>query len=168
MRLPGRRRNSRVRSGVVTGRGHGIAIARMGAPGGDRDAAACKPRPASRTPRRVHQIYVRCTQAEYDAIRAAAISAGLTPGGYAAEAALAAARASSLPTTDRRDVVIELMAARAQLRQYANNLNQATRALNAGGGPPEWLESAIALTDRVVHSIDKPVQEALDPPPGRA
>ena len=129
--------------------------------------------PASRdrrhgTPRRIHQIYVRCSQAEYDAIRAAAISVGLTPGGYAAEAALAAARASSLPTTDRRDVVIELMTARAQLRRYGNNLNQAARVLNAGGDPPEWLKSAIALTDRVVHSIDKAVQEVLDPPPGRA
>jgi hypothetical protein len=170
MRLPGRRRNSRVRSGVVTGCGQGIAIARMAAPGGDRDAAACKPRPASRhaASRRVHQIYVRCSQAEYDAIRAAAISAGLTPGGYAAEAALAAARASSLPTTDRRDVVIELMAARAQLRHYGSNLNQAARALNAGGDPPEWPNSAIALTDRVVHIIDKAVQEVLDPPPGLA
>jgi hypothetical protein len=73
-----------------------------------------------------------------------------------------------LPTTDRRDVVIELMAARAQLRRYGNNLNQAARALNAGGDPPEWLKSAIALTDRVVHSIDKAVQEVLDPPLGRA
>ena len=115
------------------------------------------------TPRRVHQIYVRCSHAEYDAIRAAAISAGLTPGRYAAEAALAAARASSLPTTDRRDVVIELMAARAQLRRYGNNLNQAARILNAGGDPPEWLKNAIALTDRAVQRVDRAVQGMLDP-----
>jgi hypothetical protein len=68
---------------------------------------------------------------------------------------------------DRR-VVLELLASRAQLRRYGNNLNQAARILNAGGDPPEWLQNAIALTDRVVHSIDRAVEEVLDPPRGRA
>jgi hypothetical protein len=121
-----------------------------------------------RTPRRVHQVYVRCSQVEYDAIRAAAISAGLTPGGYAAEAALAAARASTPVTGPEREVLLELMTTRAQLRRYGNNLNQAARILNAGGDPPEWLRNAVALTDRVVQRIDQAVQDLLDPPRGRA
>jgi hypothetical protein len=129
--------------------------------------------PASRdrphgTPRRVHQIHVRCSQAEYDAIRAAAISAGLTPGGYAAEAALAAARASTPVTRPEREVLLELITARAQLRRYGNTLNQAARILNAGGDPPEWLTNAIALTDRVVERIDRAAQSLLSPARGRA
>ena len=125
--------------------------------------------PASRdrrhgTPRRGHQIYLRCSQAEYDTIRAAAISAGLTPGGYAAEVALATARGSAPATSVERDVLVELMATRVQLRRYGNNINQAARMLNAGGDPPEWLRNAIALTDRVVHNIDRAVQDLLTRP----
>jgi hypothetical protein len=129
--------------------------------------------PASRdrphgTPPRVHQIYVRCSPTEYDAIRAAAISAGLTPGGYAAEAALAAARASTPVTRPEREVLLELITTRAQLRRYGTNLNQAARILNAGGDPPEWLKSAVALTDRLVERIDRATQNLLDPPRRRA
>jgi len=125
--------------------------------------------PASRdrphgTPRRVHQIYVRCSPTEYDAIRTAAISAGLTPGGYAAEAALAAARAITPVNGPEREVLLELMTTRAQLRRYGNNLNQAARILNAGGDPPEWLRNAITLTDQVVQRIDRATQNLLDPP----
>ena len=115
--------------------------------------------PASRdrphgTPRRIHQIYVRCSQAEYDAIRAAAIATGLTPGGYAAEAALAAAKAQTPPTGVERQVLLELMTTRAQLRRYGNNLNQAARSLNAGNNAPAWLGDSIALANRVVDHID--------------
>lgn len=47
-------------------------------------------------------------------------------------------------------------------------LNQAARALSAGGDPPEWLKNTIAVTDRVVHRIDRAVQDLLDPPRDRA
>ena len=118
-------------------------------------------------PGRPRPIFIRCSENEYATLAAAAASSGLTPSGYAAEAALAAAR-------DRQDslpdpvLVRELLATRAQLRRYGNNLNQAARILPAGGDPPEWLRTAIALTDRVVHKIDRTVQDLLDPPRGRA
>ncbi len=133
---------------------------RIRAQGRDRD---------HRHPRRARLVRVRLGEDEYAVVAAAARASGLTPTGYAAEAALAAARHAG-EQTSRVDVeaVRELMTTRAQLRRYGNNLNQAARILNAGGDPPEWLESAIALTDRVVHSIDKAVQDVLDPPPGRA
>jgi hypothetical protein len=105
---------------------------------------------------------------EYAVIAAAARASGLTPTGYAAEAALAAARRERQQTPHAHvQAVRELMTTRAQLRRYGNNLNQAARILNAGGDPPPWLRNAIALTDRVVHSIDQAVQDLLDPPPGR-
>ena len=62
---------------------------------------------------------------------------------------------------------MELMAARAQLRRYGNNLNQAARILNAGGDPPAWLQTAIAMTGRVVHNIDRAVQDLLNQPRAR-
>ena len=65
-------------------------------------------------------------------------------------------------------MVRELIATRAQLRRYGNNLNQAARILNAGGDPPEWLQSAIALTDRVVQNIDQAIQDLLEQPRGRS
>ena len=112
-------------------------------------------------PRRPRPIFIRCSEDEYAALAAAAAASGLTPSGYAAEAALATARdrVDSLPDPG---LVRELLTTRAQLRRYGNNLNQAARILNAGGDPPEWLTSAVALTDRVVHDIDRAVQDLLE------
>ena len=118
-------------------------------------------------PRRQRPIFIRCSEDEYADVAAAARASGLTPTGYAAEAALAAARdrQNSLPYPV---LVRELLATRAQLRRYGNNLNQAARIINAGGDPPEWLKNAIALSDRVVHGIDRAVQDLLDPARRRA
>jgi hypothetical protein len=120
-------------------------------------------------PGRSVRLTLRYSSAEFADIRSAATAAGVTATSYAADAAIAAARGHTGggSGTDRQ-VVLELLASRAQLRRYGNNLNQAARILNAGGDPAEWLKNAIALADRVVHNIDKAVQEVLDPPPGRA
>ena len=117
---------------------------------------------------RERRINVRLDAVEYTDVLAAAKRSGLTPSGFTAEATLAAARRAGQMPRDDVEAVRELMATRAQLRRYGNNLNQAARMLNAGGGPPEWLESAIALTDRVVQRIDKAVHEVLDPPRSQA
>ena len=131
---------------------------RIRAQGRDRD---------HRHPRRPRLVRVRLGEDEYADVAAAARASGLTPTGFAAEAALAAARrVGQMPGADA-EAVRQLMATRAQLRRYGNNLNQAARILNAGGDPPEWLRGAIASTDRVVHSIDRAVQDLLDAPRGR-
>ncbi len=116
-------------------------------------------------PGRSVRLTLRYSAAEFADIRSAATAAGVTATSYAADAAIAAARghASGGGATDRQ-LVLELLASRAQLRRYGNNLNQAARILNAGGDPPEWLRNAIALTDRVVHRIDGAVQDLLDVP----
>jgi hypothetical protein len=116
-------------------------------------------------PARQRILMMRLGEAEHAALREAAHRAGLTISGYAATASLAAATGQP-PPDDRRSerLMAELMATRAQLRRYGNNLNQAARVLNAGGDHPEWLMSAIALADRVVHSIDGAVQELLERP----
>ena len=107
------------------------------------------------------------SDSEYRTVADAAHAAGLTPTGFVAEAVIAAAHGDASPSADeRRGVVLELMQARAQLRRYGNNVNQAARVLNAGGQAPEWLAHAVALTNRVVRDIDKAVQELLAQPRG--
>jgi hypothetical protein len=98
---------------------------------------------------------LRYDDAEYDVVAFAASRAGMTPTGYAAHVALIAARDASASVHDAsQEVLLELMACRAQLRRYGNNLNQAARILNAGGDPPAWLQQAIQLANTVVHRID--------------
>jgi hypothetical protein len=93
---------------------------------------------------------LRLDEAEYEVLYAAAARVGLTPTGYAAAAAVAAARGGSVADqASLRNVQLELMQAHTQLRRFSTNVNQAVAALNATGQAPEWLESAVALCRRV-------------------
>jgi uncharacterized protein (DUF1778 family) len=113
------------------------------------------------------RVNVCLSDSEYRTVADAAHAAGLTPTGFVAEAVIAAAHGDASPSADgRRRIVLELMQARAQLRRYGNNINQAARILNAGGQPPEWLAHAVALANRVVGDIDGAVQDLLEQPRG--
>jgi hypothetical protein len=108
------------------------------------------------TPGRPRQIKIRYTDDEYATLADAARLAGLTPTGYAAEAALAASRDAAPPSTAPwRLALAELMAARGQVRRFGSNVNQAARALNALGEAPEWLDRAMAVTERAVARLDE-------------
>jgi hypothetical protein len=109
------------------------------------------------------RVNVRLDPAEYADVIAAARRSGLTPSGFTAEATLAASRQQTLKP-GHQELVRELMSARSQLRRYGNNINQAARVLNAGAESPEWLEHAISLTNQVVETIDRTVQDLLDHP----
>lgn len=98
---------------------------------------------------------LRYTEEEFAAIKQAARDAGLTPTGYAAEAALAAAVGSDAPiTAPWRSAMRELMDARAQVRRIGVNINQASRAINATGEPPVWLDHALVITARAANRLD--------------
>lgn len=99
---------------------------------------------------------LRFSDEEFAAIAAAATAAGLTPSGYAAEAALSTARHSAPPlSAPLREALAELIDARTQVRRFGTNVNQAVAALNATGEAPEWLERAVALTSRAVARVDE-------------
>jgi hypothetical protein len=101
-------------------------------------------------------VKIRYTDDEYTDLADAARLAGLTPTGYAGEAALAAARNTAPPSTAPwRVALAELMAARGQVRRFGSNINQAARALNALGEVPEWLDRAVAATERAVTRLDE-------------
>ncbi|MBF5083047.1 hypothetical protein [Quadrisphaera sp. INWT6] len=127
--------------------------------------SAVGPRPGRArryTRARDRQVKFRATAEEYELLAEAARSAGLTPSGYAAEAALAAARGVRAPSlTPVREALVELMAARTQVRRFAVNVNQAVRALNASGEAPEWLATAVAITDRAVERLDGAAAELV-------
>jgi len=102
---------------------------------------------------------LRYDDAEYDLVASAASRAGMTPTGYAAQVALSVARDGDVHTSAaHRDLLLELMACRSQLRRYGNNPNQAARILNAGGDAPEWVSRAIDVADRAVQRIDETVR----------
>jgi hypothetical protein len=101
-------------------------------------------------------VLLRCTDEESAALVGAARRGELTPSGYAAEAAVAAARGSEPPAAAPwRDALVELMAARAQVHRFGSNVNQAVRALNATGEPPERLALAVALAANAVAERDE-------------
>ena len=107
-------------------------------------------------PRRSRSLFLRCTDAEYDDIAEAATRSGLTPTGFAAEAAIAAARGTRLPAAEPwREALAEVIAARAQVRRFGTNVNQAVRALNATGEAPDWLDHAVAVANRAVEQLDE-------------
>jgi hypothetical protein len=106
--------------------------------------------------RRTRAVLVRYADDEYDTVSVAAGRAGLTPTSYVAEAALAAARGTAPPSTSPlRELAVELMAARLQVRRFGVNVNQAVAALHATGRPPAWLADSVRLCDRAVARLDE-------------
>jgi len=102
-----------------------------------------------RFPARGRRITVRLDDAEHAAIELAAGRAGLTPTGYVGAVALAAATGSVGPaSSETREVLAELVAARAQVRRFGGNVNQAVAALNATGEAPVWLGQAVEPAGR--------------------
>ena len=119
---------------------------RRRAPGRDRD---------HQQPARPHQIKLRVSNDEYAAIAGAARNAGLTPSGYAAETALAAAAGADPPSSAGwRTALAELIEACTQVRRIGTNINQVAKIMNADGEQPVWLEHALAVTERAFNRLD--------------
>ena len=109
-----------------------------------------------RFPGRARRVTVRLAEEELAAIELAAGRAGLTPSGYVGAVALAAARGTVPPApSETQAALAELMQARAQVRRFGGNVNQAVAALNATGEAPGWLAEAVELTARAVRRVDE-------------
>jgi hypothetical protein len=108
------------------------------------------------SPRRRRALLLRYTEGEYTDIATAARLSGLTATGFVAETALAAARKLDGPSTaPLRAALIEVMAARSQVRRFAVNVNQAVAQLHGTGAAPTWLTDAVATTTRAVQRLDE-------------
>jgi len=132
-------------------RSSGRAVARR-----SRVRAPLPARDRRHTSGRARTVSARFTQEEYEALAVAAAGAGLTPTGYVAEVALAAASGGPAPAASpEREALVELMQARVQLRRYGTNVNQAVAALHSTGEAPEWLERAVERTAQAVERLDR-------------
>jgi hypothetical protein len=67
---------------------------------------------------------------------------------------LASVTPAALITSPWREVLLELIATRGQVRRFAVNVNQAVAALNATGETPPELAAAVAVTTRAVARLD--------------
>ena len=106
---------------------------------------------------------------EWALVVRAAQMMGLRPSSYVASAALSAAqlavhppeeegtgrrRWAAAPAADR-ELLLELMQARAAVKRYGVNVNQAVAALHSTGQAPRWLEQAVAGARRAVERVDE-------------
>jgi hypothetical protein len=113
------------------------------------------------SPRRGRNITAAFTDAEYAALAGAARRVGLTPTGFCAQAALAAAAAPTVPSlgADPRvealaEAQVELASLRIAVVRVGTNLNQAVAALNATGEPRVWLRHVVEQCGRALAAID--------------
>ncbi|MFF2567332.1 MobC family plasmid mobilization relaxosome protein [Streptomyces sp. NPDC058084] len=130
------------------------------------DTAATPPRTRRRKYQRRQRPHVRNTRFSDDElarVSAGARAAGLTVAGFLARAALSAARdleRTASAVAGEREVITEFFAARRHLGHVGNNLNQITRAINAGAHPPA-LDAVIAATERAVQRVQHATDQLL-------
>jgi hypothetical protein len=103
---------------------------------------------------------VRLSDDEKAAVAEAAMAAGLTPAGYVAKAAIAAATTDTTAALAGvrgdalRDLLRELFAARRAVNMFGSNVNQAAAAFNATGELPQWVAEAVELCRAAVARLD--------------
>ena len=118
---------------------------------GPRAERPVQKRRARQHPRRERTVLLRLSDEEHAIVSAAAERAGLRPGGFVAEAALAAAQGRTLGDRGALQVALrKLVASENQLRKVGTNLNQAVAELNSTGRAPLWLGDAVQKVDRAV------------------
>ncbi len=141
--------------GAVQGGRPGVEDAQPAVAGTSGSPARYRVRRAPARPRAVKVLY---GEDELATVGRAAARAGLRPSSYVAAAALASARGAVAPRSDSeyRELLTELMQARAAVRRYGTNLNQIAAAMNSGvTEPPVWLVAAVAGAERATASIDQ-------------
>ncbi|MBT8227491.1 MAG: hypothetical protein HKP61_21685 [Dactylosporangium sp.] len=118
-------------------------------------------------PGRRARIAPTFTETERAGIVSAAAAVGLTPTGFCAEAALAAAHGIRSTALDpERETLAEvqtrLFAAVVAVNRIGTNLNQAVAAFHVTGQPPPWLERAVSLCERRMRRLDETVASLHD------
>lgn len=103
---------------------------------------------------------LRLSDEEYAVLAKAAEASGLTPSGFAAEAALAVAKGRELPDHGPlRLALVAYMRSEGQLRRAGVNLNQAVAELNASGAAPMWLGRVVQRVEEAVAHNEASAEE---------
>ena len=115
-------------------------------------------------PGRPLRISPSFTVAEYAQVSAAARRAGLTPTGFCAVAALAAARGEMAAVAPERiefealaSLQADLFDVRSAVNRVGTNLNQAVTAFNSSGEAPVWLRVVVGMCARTLAAVDEVV-----------
>ncbi|WP_435125529.1 plasmid mobilization protein [Actinacidiphila sp. bgisy144] len=112
-------------------------------------------------------IATRLTDDEKQSLLDAAAACAMTPSGFLAHAALAAAsdltRTAAVVATER-EVIAELFRLRRHLAQVGNNLNQVAKTLNSGADAPQ-VGAVLSAVHRAARRIDAFTQRQLDSQP---
>lgn len=140
-----------------------------GVAAGRSDVADAGRHRSHRSPARAHAMKVLYGDDEWALVVRAAQMLGLRPSSYVASAALSAAQLAvhpppadgtgrrgwpAAPAADR-ELLLELMQARAAVNRYGVNVNQAVAALHSVGHTPVWLEQAVVGARRAVERVDE-------------
>ena len=143
------------RSWQESGQGLGVTVARMdsassapGDRGRDRSHAGAP---------RLRRVSLRVSEVEFTALAREAATAGLTPSGYLAQAALAVAGAAPSPTADPRRVLLAgVLQASADVHRLVERMPRAVEG--HGGG----LNGGDAVLDRVTAQAVRATLDLLD------
>ncbi|MEV5150897.1 hypothetical protein AB0K81_02940 [Streptomyces werraensis] len=156
----------------------GAQVLRASTEGGSKPEEEREPnrrpreRPARQRPRqppekkRRHLRTTRFNDAEFALIVSAAAQCNLTVGGFLARAALAAARdldRTNAEIATERDVLTALFDSRRKLGWAGSNLNQVTKALNAGADAAvPHLEASLAAVRRAADAVHAAATAVLE------
>lgn len=113
---------------------------------------------------RQHQVKIRFTDAEYDAVAARAAGAHVSVQRYLVDGALARRPPRSVPSA----LAAELAGLRRLTANLANNINQIARRLNAGGDPDAGTTAAADAVRRAMNRLDAALAWLGVPPAGSA
>jgi hypothetical protein len=135
--------------------GSRLTARKVGAPRAGRDRR-------HESPRRSRHITAAFTDAEYAAIATAARRVGLTPTGFCAHVAFAAATTGVTAPAGLADPRVEalaqlqgeLAALRTSVVRIGTNLNQAVAVLNTRGEAPVWLRHVVEQCGRALGAVD--------------
>jgi uncharacterized protein (DUF1778 family) len=156
----------------------GAQVLQASTGGGSKSEEERKPdrrpreRPARQRPRqpsekkRRHLRTTRFNDTEFALIVSAAAQCNLTVGGFLARAALAAARdldRTNAEIATERDVLTALFDSRRKLGWAGSNLNQVTKALNAGADAvAPQLEASLAAVRRAADAVHAAATAVLE------
>ncbi|WP_329558831.1 MobC family plasmid mobilization relaxosome protein [Streptomyces uncialis] len=113
--------------------------------------------------KRVNMIASRFSDDEKKRLLAAAEACSMTPSGFLARAALAAARdlsRSAAEVAEEREMLTELFALRRHLGHIGNNLNQVARTLNSGADAPQT-EAVLQAVRRAARRVEEFTQQRV-------
>lgn len=102
------------------------------------------------------QVQVKFSEAEYQAVVARAVGAGLTVPSYLA---LAGVRPDGVDSASAKAALINARGARRVLAGVANNLNQLTAKLHATGEVDPSLPPVVAAVERVMARVDEAIAD---------